>query len=398
MNKQVIQEYISLYKSNFDQVNQLELYKWRAVKCFQDNWDIDAPEFDKMLIRSLRLTKNLLDSGQYFPHRMIIQYASHKPNEVRDHFKSLYDEEIDLLTRIQGFSNAMNIIHKEIFSDRISYQDVRAVIVYLTLKFPERYFFYKFEMFKSFSKIILYPYTPVKGHFENIGHYNSMCQIIRYELSNDQELLQLHMERLKSDCYIDDGLNILTQDFIYAVTKHLSMLVEAKAYPPVAQSLLYESVEDLNTKPQSVSLRGVQINYTQTNIENKRIGDLGELWVLGYEAEKLRLKNLQHKINEIDHAAKNIGDGIGYDIVSLDENGNKIFIEVKTTRGPLDTPFFITSNELEKSKRDPENYLLYRVYNFDWSRNTADLLVVKGDLTKLCDCPTSFKILLDINK
>ena len=40
-----------------------EKYKWEAVKCFQDNWDIHAVDFAAMLAKSLKKTANLLTSN-----------------------------------------------------------------------------------------------------------------------------------------------------------------------------------------------------------------------------------------------------------------------------------------------------------------------------------------------
>jgi len=152
MNRQILRHYIKEYKLNFDRVNQEEIYKWQAVKCFQDNWKIDATDFSEMLNKSLNKTKNLLDSGQYFPLRMIAQYAEHKPEQVRQIFTKLYNEEADLYERIENFQVDINSINDELFADKKSYQDPRAIIVYLVLRYPERYFFYKFEMFKQFSE------------------------------------------------------------------------------------------------------------------------------------------------------------------------------------------------------------------------------------------------------
>ena len=398
MNRNIIQAYISEYKANFSLLHNREIYKWKAVKCFQDNWDLNSKEFADMLVRSLRLTKNLLDSGKYFPHRMIAQYAVSMPEEVRVLFRSLYDESVDLITRMQIFMDGMNDIHKRMFKDRISYQDSRAIIVYLTLKFPERYYFYKFEMFKLFTLKMQLAYVPVKGRLENIGQFNNLCEIVRYELCNDQELIKMHVERLGNDCYLDTELNILTQDFIYAVTNHLNDLKSEQQN--LAHSISVQTVlaKNLALVHQKVRLKGAQINFAKNNVENKLIGDLGELWVLEYEALKLKKFNQNKRIHEIEHTSKNIGDGTGFDIKSFDENGGTIFIEVKTTSGGLDAPFFITRNELEKSKQTSESYLLYRVYNFDWSRSTADLLIIKGDLENLCDFPTNFKVQLDAKK
>jgi hypothetical protein len=47
-----------------------------------------------MLLSSLRMTKNLLDSGQYFPLRMLVQYAEHRPNKVRQLFRNFCENRV----------------------------------------------------------------------------------------------------------------------------------------------------------------------------------------------------------------------------------------------------------------------------------------------------------------
>jgi hypothetical protein len=392
MNRQILNYYIDEYKLNFDRVNQEEIYKWRAVKCYQDNWNVDAPNFYEMLLSSLRMTKNLMDSGQYFPLRMLVQYAEHRPNEVRQLFRNLYNEEEDLYERIASFQLGINEVHDELFENKKSYQDPRAVIVYLVLRYPERYFFYKFEMFKQFSEKLELIYKPVKGHIENIGHFNNICELIRYELSLDQELLKLHKNRITADCYYDENLNILTQDFIYAVTIHLDQnFIPAT---PIAIETTETNVlsTDLTSSTEQISFRGRTVNFIQNGIENKRLGDLGELWVMKHEIEKLKEANKHNLIDKVKHTSKDEGDGTGFDIQSFDKEGNKIFIEVKTTKGKKNSTFFITRNELEKSKIEKANYYLYRLYNYNELLDTADLLVIKGDLTNLCEFPTTYKI------
>src|SRR5574344_899618 len=219
MNRQILKYYIREYKLNFERVSQQEIYKWKAVKCFQDNWDLEAQDFSEMLLTSIKLTQNLLKSGQYFPLRMLTHYSKRKPQELRELFRYLYNEEQDIFERIEKFQNGINDINEELFPGKNSYQDHRAVIVYLTLKYPERYFFYKFEMFKQLYSKLRLSYRPVRGHIENISHFNSQAELIRHQLSLDQELLKLHKDRITEDCYYDENLNILTQDFIYAVTR-----------------------------------------------------------------------------------------------------------------------------------------------------------------------------------
>jgi len=42
MNRKIIKSYIEEYKQEFDRVHKLEIYKWKGVKHFRDNFDIGS--------------------------------------------------------------------------------------------------------------------------------------------------------------------------------------------------------------------------------------------------------------------------------------------------------------------------------------------------------------------
>lgn len=388
----VLRKYIDEYKNNFEKVNKMEIYKWKAVKHFQDNWDIEASNFREMLLKSFDKTKNLLNAGQYFPFGMLDSYSSRKPEELRLLFRNLYDEERDIYQRIEDFRSGIQKIHNSVYPSHYKqpFQDQRAIVVYLTLRFPERYFFYKYGMFEKFVESLKIPYKLKKGDIGNIGKFNSLCEIIRNELSNDPKLLLLHQKRLTEDCYKDENLNILTQDFIYFVSYHLKSQFIISS-PSAFKEGKVISASELSVFTDSPIFKGKIINFTQNTIENKRIGDLGELWVLEYEKEKLKSYGLDNLFDKIKHTAKEEGDGTGYDVQSFDNEGNKIYIEVKTTKGKQE-PFYITRAELERSRKEKDKYYLYRLYNYREEDNTAELLIIKGDLSYLCDCPLVYKV------
>ena len=79
-----------------------------------------------------------------------------------------------------------------------------------------------------------------------------------------------------------------------------------------------------------------------------------------YEKNKLINKgliNLSKKVSICDN------DAIGYDIISFDDNGNEIHIEVKTNCSNCSyLDFYITDNELQRLKED-ENYYIYYLYD-----------------------------------
>lgn len=223
MNQQLLQDYLSAYKQNFMRIRQGEQYKWRAVKHFQDNWDETADDFAGMLKEALSKTSNLMDSSSYFPRRMILKVANTNPGLVREAFLELFDESTDLEKRIKTFRSRVITLVAQKSLGVNHYQDDRAVLVYLTLQYPDDYYFYKFGMFESFCEKTEHDYQPKMGAFANIEAYFEVCAYLKTLILADEELVRLHRERLTADDYIDTSFNILTQDFVYAVQSYLSV-------------------------------------------------------------------------------------------------------------------------------------------------------------------------------
>ena len=392
MNTQKVRDIIKQYKRHFEYIHQEEIYKWRAVKCFQNNWNIAADNFPQMLETSLALTKNLLDSGLYYPKRMLIKNAEANPEFVRQLFVSLYDEEQDLITRVSNFKDSIRQHSRQTFPTlKNDYQDLRAISVYLCLRYPDRYYFFKYELLKKIVLLVDYPYQPSRGDLENLLQYLTLCNIMREEILKDNELLELHKTRLTESEFFDNSFNILTQDVIYAAARHIDKFKQGEAQESALTRLTIVN-HAVSPKSDKAVLKGSFTNYIENEKENKRIGDLGELLVLQYEQEKLKSLGIS---KQPEHKSKSEGDGLGYDILSYNENGKEIFIEVKTTVRNYDTPFFITRNELERSKQENEKFFLYRLYNFDDTNNKANYYQRQGDLTELCLNPILYRATVD---
>lgn len=389
MNLEKLKHIIESYKSDFSVIHKKEIYKWRSVKFFQENWNINELDFTKMLLTSIREARNLLDSGQYFPRRMLTQYAEQRPQEVKRLFAELYNEDIDLTTRMGNFQMGIEKLNKELFPGKKSYHDQRAVIVYLCLRYPERYFLYKYEMFKSFCEKVDYPYVPKMGKSENIIQYLTLCSLIREELLKDNSLIKLHQGRLEKDHYSDTSLNILTQDIIYAAVKHIEVSQDKFESIGVDLELIPNAFSVVKKEP---TLKGRFVNYIDNERENKRIGDLGELAILEYERDLLKKCDI-HNFEPI-HKSKNEGDGLGYDILSMTPEGDPKYIEVKTTKSTFDKPFYVTKSELVRSIQDKSKFYLYRLFEFNEKTKHGKLLIIRGDLTPFCINPVNYSVSL----
>ena len=127
--------------------------------------------------------------------------------------------------------------------------------------------------------------------------------------------------------------------------------------------------------------RGGHPNYLVREALNGSLGLAGELAVLVFEDHRLREAGKKRLADRIDHVARTQGDGLGYDVLSFDENGAERLIEVKTTRGGVSMPFFATRNEVEVSEEERARYHLYRVFAFG---RAPQLFTLQGSLKKTC--------------
>lgn len=392
MNIQKVRQLVTLYKKHFHSIHNEEIYKWQAVKYFQDNWAIEASDFFEMLSRSFAGAKNLLDSGLYYPKKMLLNNVRLNPEYFRELFRTLYDESKDLTQRVLHFQEGIKSHSKKVFpSLKNDYQDYRAILVYLCLKYPDRYFFYKYEMFRDFINIIEYPFRQKRGDFGNVINFLTLCNLVKQEILKDNELLELHQTRLKQGEYKDSSANILTQDVIYAAVHHIDKFETSGVLSSIGKRMIKVDPAILPVMS-STKLQGRFTNYIENEIENKRIGDLGELLVLEYEIEKLRISGIKKKP---EHISKIRGDGLGYDILSYDEKGKEIFIEVKTTTSAYHTPFFITQNELVCSREEKNRFFLFRLFEFDDKNNQAKYFLRQGDLMPWCINPILYKAVFE---
>lgn len=113
--------------------------------------------------------------------------------------------------------------------------------------------------------------------------------------------------------------------------------------------------------------------YISKHMYNTKLGELGEEFVYNIEKNSVAVFNKDFA-DKVEHVSKLYGDKFGYDISSIDINGNNLKIEVKTTNGDCDTPFFISENELRFLKEHKnDGAILYRVYNFNEETKTGQI-------------------------
>jgi len=226
INVLALQDYISQYKESFAEHRlgtDNEIYKWKAVKCFQDNWNIDAPDFSAMLKSALAKTHNLLASNQFFPRGMLEGFADSEPEEIRKLFRDLFDERLDVAERVKAFEDGTLRLTVKLFEEnpkaKNAYQTPNSISTYLWLRYPDKYYIYKYSVIKDNTQKLCgidLPTGKLDRMLFGFQLYDMLCE----ELAKDAELISMSKNSLTDDCYPDNALKILTIDMGYFISKH----------------------------------------------------------------------------------------------------------------------------------------------------------------------------------
>lgn len=207
-----------------------EKYKWEAVKWFQDNWNVNATDFAEMLNRSLDKTSNLLTSLNNFPRGMIDEFAKAAPEEVRAMFIALFDESKDVFERIDAFKTQSSILLEKYGNKGAQhYQNENSISTYLWLRYPDKYYIYKYGEVKTVASELGLDYKFKKGAYaENIRNSIKFYNEISEALKKDTELVKLFHSQLTDTCYPDPELKTLTIDVGFYISRYYTK----KIVPP----------------------------------------------------------------------------------------------------------------------------------------------------------------------
>jgi hypothetical protein len=134
-------------------------------------------------------------------------------------------------------------------------------------------------------------------------------------------------------------------------------------------------------------------DYALKESKNTKLGKIGEELVLNHEKNFLISIGREDLSERIVHTSVVEGDGAGYDIKSFNEDGSVKYIEVKTTRGNINTDFYMSPRELRFSELYKNSFYLYRVFSLDKKTNSGKFFVFKGDVGESFNMiPTGFRL------
>lgn len=190
-------------------------------------------------------------------------------------------------------------------------------------------------------------------------------------LFGDSDYLQrtLFEKEMQKRCY-----ECWSNDDLYQSETGKKSVKKVLPYPLYPEEDFPEGVTDL--KENKLDFFSSEVDWLENHRQNIFIGSLGEELVIEYEKRVLidnGFENLALKVEKVT-------DGMGFDVLSFNLHGEEKYIEVKTTTGDRNSPFYISINEVHFSQRFADRFHLYRLYSLNVEGRHAHFNCYSGDL------------------
>lgn len=207
MISNLIQRYKNIKR---DHGHQDEFYKYEAIQHFREQWNPNADDFAEMLKNALSKQKNLMYN---LADGTIINLAKKFPDDIKQLFEFLFDEDQELAERLKKFDKETDKLWKTVKPTDNGFQDERSASVYLTFMYPEKYTFYKNSYYSKLCDI-LSEKKAKKGH--KYQHYLQLVEEFKQNyVLNDDELWELTNAKLPDNAWRDETRNVLAQDILW---------------------------------------------------------------------------------------------------------------------------------------------------------------------------------------
>lgn len=187
--------------------NPDEVYKWQAIKHFEQHWDINAPDFYKMFKEAFRKKDNLVD---YRPFGILEALGENYPTKLKELLGIVYgaDDFYTKLGKCRTFTeNVIDDLKEKSNTNFSTKIDERTLSFLLTLKFPNEHTFYKRDIYTKLCDYL----GEVSRKERKYEHFiELLTEITTY--FNNPELKQL------TSNFIPQGFDeplLLAQDIVY---------------------------------------------------------------------------------------------------------------------------------------------------------------------------------------
>ena len=227
MNTENLHELIKRYEDSIDLLyneEHDELFKWRAVKVWRDEWfkpDSAFNSFADRFIAAKREFSLFMDNSHMHPSTGVIKLWEKEPTSMEMLFREVlfsdtHNDASVAHNNMDKFLEGYEFLRCKYYPRNWSFkQDRHSASVFLALNDPDFNYVYKASEAQAMAKYIDFGFSIGAGENFSLPNYYRLCDEIVKALKDHNTLLDKHFNRLTSEFYYDQSLHLLAFDLMY---------------------------------------------------------------------------------------------------------------------------------------------------------------------------------------
>jgi MoxR-like ATPase len=179
-------------------------------------------------------------------------------------FKTLFDESTELTGRIRNFIDSAEELRikygEEVWKNH--YQTVNAVSTYLWLRYPNKYYIFKYQDCKNATEKMGCTFSIKKGEpMDNVIRAFKLFDSVAEIFKKDEDIINIRENYLDNECYADELFRTFAIDFIYYASRQYDKNETEKGGDP--EMTIKEKIQNIKSY---IAAKG--FNYEGQLIEN----------------------------------------------------------------------------------------------------------------------------------
>lgn len=227
MNTDNLHELINRYEENLDKIYNAEhdeLFKWRAMKTWQNEWFKPEGSFSSFAERFTAAKSDFflfIDNSRMHPSSGVIKLWEKEPEAVENLFINvLLKDTAGNIAAVQdnmdAFMECYEVLRQKYYPRNWSYkQDRHSASVFLAVNNPEFNYAFKSSEAQMLSRYIGFGYDIGAGTTFSLENYYKLGDEVVNALKEHPRLLEKHFDRLTEKHYVDESLHMLAFDIMY---------------------------------------------------------------------------------------------------------------------------------------------------------------------------------------
>lgn len=227
MNKENLHELINRYEDNIGLIygdEHDELFKWRAMKVWRDEWfkpDTAFTSFSDRFSAAKKEFSLFIDNSRMHPSSGVIKLCEQEPDAVESLFREVlfanaHGDIAAVQDNMERFLDGYENLRQKYFPGNWSFkQDRHSASVFLAMNDPDFNFVFKSSEAHTMAKYLDFGFNIGSGMSFSLPNYYRLCEEIVNALKEHESLLATHFSKLTDEHYKDQSLHLLAFDLMY---------------------------------------------------------------------------------------------------------------------------------------------------------------------------------------